>query len=366
MIQRVVQWVAKGEGASFFVNDTPKVIRDGNIDKPPVLYDPESHDDDNSSRATAETHACFVQEADLYRFSVIAGLQDLQATLLERLRTRYPVHVAEVTTLFSTLYTKGIYTPFDPHLIRFICKRVEIIKDPLLADDGLFAFLRTSFEAKDKLNALLRYANPDEKVIEQAANTISNEVGKLAEAKALLATFVEKYLKIPDPIPAAPTGPAGRRAKDNRTDDAMGIFQAIYRDNRLVVAEQSGHGVLHSTRSGGILSNVRHDDFRVSRGEILVMLPNEDPEPSASTSHVVCSRHGDVGELFEDLRLTPLQDVHGMCCPLDATFTVANIECQAKIGSTESARRAPLSPASESDRNASGKRKRTIDSWRPT
>lgn len=120
MIQQVVQWVTKGELAPFFVTDTPKV-RNGDSGKPPVIYDPANHNNDYTLRATAKTHACFVEEADLYKFSVIAGLQDLQATLSKRLCSRYPVHVAEMTALFSTLYTKGIYTPFDLPLKRFIC-----------------------------------------------------------------------------------------------------------------------------------------------------------------------------------------------------------------------------------------------------
>lgn len=119
---------------------------------------------------------------------------------------------------------------------------------------------------------------------------------------------MEKYLKISNPIPTAPTGPAIRRPSDHLNGDAMFIFNAIYRDQRLVIAEQLGRGrLLLSGRCGAEMSASVDDDFTVSRGELLVVLPTLDPESNKST-RVVCNRHGDVGELFEGLRLDPIQD----------------------------------------------------------
>jgi hypothetical protein len=91
----------------------------------------------------------------------------------------------------------------------------------------------------------------------------------------------------------------------------MIIFNAIYRDNRLVISERDGRGTMRSTRSGGVLPNARADDFCVSRGELLITLPGEVTQ-SKSSGKIVCNRHGEIGELLQDLRLTPFQEVYSM------------------------------------------------------
>jgi hypothetical protein len=63
-------------------------------------------------RATSETHAWFAEEAELYQFSALAGLTDLQAALSKRLCSRYPVYVAEIVTFFQTLYTNDVFVSF--------------------------------------------------------------------------------------------------------------------------------------------------------------------------------------------------------------------------------------------------------------
>ena len=53
----------------------------------------------------------------------------------------------------------------------------------------------------------------------------------------------------------------------------MLIFDAIYRDKRVVVAEQVGRGTLLSTRCGAGLPDSTDGNSIVSRGELLVVLP---------------------------------------------------------------------------------------------
>lgn len=142
-----------------------------------------------------------------------------------------------------------------------------------------------------------------------AAKVISDGAGKVNESSALLAAFMEKYLKISDPIPAAPTGPAIHRASDHLTGDAIVIFDAICRDKCLGIAEQVSRGTLLSTRCGAGLPDSTDSNLTVSRGEMLVLLPMVKSESNKSR-HVVCNRHGDVGELLGNLRLTPIQDSH--------------------------------------------------------
>lgn len=202
-------------------------------------------------------------------------------------------------------------TPFDADLARFVASRVETLQKLAAKDETLLTFLRTCLPARDRLQALLSHLQPDSDAIAVAAKSISDKAGKTNETNALLAAFMEKYLKISDPILAAPTGPAVRRTSSSTSNqlagDAMFIFDAIYRDKRLVFAEQVGRGTLLSTRGAAELPTSVDNGFTVSRGELLVVLPTLKSESNKST-RVVCNRHGDVGELFQELRLTPIQD----------------------------------------------------------
>jgi len=204
---------------------------------------------------------------------------------------------------------RALQTPFDADLARFVISRLEVLQRIAAKDESLLAFLRTNLPPRDRLQALLFHLAPDSEDIAVAVKTLSDSVGKVKESSILLAAFVEKYLKITDAIPAAPTGPAVRRASDHLTGDAMFIFDAIYRDKRLVIAEQDGRGALCSASDGAFLPGAHNDHFSVSRGEILVTLPSMTLESKEST-RVVCNRHGEVGELFQELRLTPLQDAY--------------------------------------------------------
>jgi hypothetical protein len=109
-IRRVVQWILRGEEASFFVKGKSEVVRmDNKNNRRVVPYDAEVHAHDMGWRATSETHAWFAEEAELYQFSALAGFTDLQAALSKRLCSRYPVYVAEIVTFFKTLYANDVF-----------------------------------------------------------------------------------------------------------------------------------------------------------------------------------------------------------------------------------------------------------------
>jgi hypothetical protein len=133
------------------------------------------------------------------------------------------------------------------------------------------------------------------------------------------------------------------------------------------VAEQAGRGTLLSTRCGAETLTSVDNGFSVVRGELLVVLSILTTSESNKATHVVCNRHGDVGEMFQELRLTPIQDnhhckffphssryrMHSNLVHLDGDFIIKN------------GRVAPPSPASENDKKNGGK-KRRYDSWRPS
>jgi hypothetical protein len=260
-----------------------------------------------------------------------------------------------------------LQTPFDAELARFVANRVETLQKLASRDDNLLDFLRTRLPARDRLQALLSHLQPDSDAIAAAAKSLSDNAGRKNESSALLAAFMERYLKISDPIPTAPTGPAARRPSDYLNGDAMFIFDAIYRDRRLVVAEQAGRGTLLSTRCGAETLTSVDNGFSVVRGELLVVLSILTTSESNKATHVVCNRHGDMGEMFQELRLTPIQDnhhckffphssryrMHSNLVHFDGDFIIKND------------RVAPPSPAPENDKKNGGK-KRRYDSWRPS
>lgn len=258
----------------------------------------------------------------------------------------------------------SVQTPFDADLARFVASRVKALQKLAVKDDGLLSFLRTCLPARDRLQALLSHPQPDSDAIAAAAKSMSEKVGKTNESSALLAAFMGKYLKISDPIPAAPTGPSVRRNSDHFTGDVMFIFDAIYRDKRLVFAEQLCRGSLLSTCSGAELPPSIANDFNVPRGELLLLLPTPKSESNKPT-RVVCNRHGEVGELLQDLRLTPIQEHR---CKSHAP--PASFECFLMIHTDgefapKIDRPAPPSPASENDKK-DGEKKRRHSSWRPS
>jgi hypothetical protein len=94
----------------FFVKGKSEVVRmDDKNNRRVVPYNAKTHAHDTVWRATAETHAWFQEEAELYRFSALAGLTDLQSALSKCLCPRYPVYVAEIVTFFKTLYTNDVF-----------------------------------------------------------------------------------------------------------------------------------------------------------------------------------------------------------------------------------------------------------------
>ena len=109
-IQRLVEWNLLGEEASFFVNGKLEVVRrDEQNKRRTALYDANVHAHDLVWRATTETHALFVEEAELYQFSVLAGMTDLRSALSKRLCSQYPVYMAEMVTFLKTLYTDNVF-----------------------------------------------------------------------------------------------------------------------------------------------------------------------------------------------------------------------------------------------------------------
>jgi hypothetical protein len=334
-IQRVVDWFLKREDAFFFSKAKLDIVRpDENNKRCTIPYDPKTHANDPTCHATVKSHTYFTEEVEVYKFSLDTNLTELQAVLSKRLCSQFPVYVAELITLFKTLRVNDVtvsvkgaqhfellgalltfgfrdgQTPFDPDLTRFILGQIQALRGAIAEDEHLLAYLRTSLPTEARLQSLL-CLQPTPEAMAKAVEALSSGITKSGEAKALLETFVDKYLKIPQPSPTVPTGPADRRMSDHRTGDAMIIFNAIYRDNRLVISDREGRGTMRSTRSGGVLPNARADDFRVSRGELLITLPGEVSQ-SKSSGKIVCNRHGEIGELLQDLRLTPFQEVYSM------------------------------------------------------
>jgi hypothetical protein len=153
------------------------------------------------------------------------------------------------------------------------------------------------------MHACVSYLQRHPAAIEEAAEKLARRAPESSKAAALLETFIVKYLTVPD---QASTQPAGRQTSEHHTGDFMLTFDPIHRDKRLIIADRDGHGTMRSKYIFHIASD---DEFRLSRGEVLFVLPRE-PSENANSTHVVCNRHRDVGELLQGLRSTPLQEIY--------------------------------------------------------
>jgi hypothetical protein len=108
-VKRVVDWILKGEAIFFDAGKLEVVGTDENNNRRIIPYDARIYANDMSCRTTIRTHACFTEEAELYKFSIVALLPDLQAALSRRFRSQYQVYVAELIHLFKTLYTSEVF-----------------------------------------------------------------------------------------------------------------------------------------------------------------------------------------------------------------------------------------------------------------
>jgi hypothetical protein len=108
-IQRVVDWFLKREDAFFFSKAKLDIVRvDENNKRCTIPYDPKTHANDSTCHATVKSHTYFMEEVEVYKFSVNAELSELQAVLSKRLCSQFPVYVAELITLFKTLRANDV------------------------------------------------------------------------------------------------------------------------------------------------------------------------------------------------------------------------------------------------------------------
>jgi hypothetical protein len=234
------------------------------------------------------------------------------------------VYAPEIAMLIKGLYsTSGkVIQNIEPELTNFIANRIQCFRHALLADNSALAALRACIPPKMELEHLSRHTSINEKTVDTALHALRKAISGPNTAGALLQIFERKHLNpiTPPRTNSVPFRPAhARRTSENplndHTTDAMVTLNAIG-ERRVVRADQSGFGTLRSTRRASVVSNVRNEDFHIARGQYLCLLPEQRPQVHGVTARVVCNEDGEIGELFENLRLTPIQDTQSKSFPL--------------------------------------------------
>ena len=282
-------------------------------------FEPKAHADNAGYTATNTTRSCFAEEIDVYRFSIEHGLVDLQQHTSRKICT-YPVYAPEIVMLINALYSTNsrVAQHVDPELANFLAGRIQCFRNTLIADNGVLAALRACIPPKMELEHLSRDPSISSKTIDAALHALRDAISEPNKAGALLQIFEQNHLNsttTPSRSPGVPNRPAHARRNSanpfyDHTLDAVTTLSAIG-ERRVVRAEQSGRGALRSNaadRRFSVPPVGRNEDFHITRGQHLVLLPEQRPQVHGPTARVVCNESGEVGELFENLRLTPIQD----------------------------------------------------------
>ena len=231
----------------------------------------------------------------------------------------YPVYASEIAMLINNLYSTNskVTQHVDPEFAAFIASRIQCFRDTLIADNDVVTTLRASIPPRMELEHLSRDPSISSKTVDTALYALRDAISEPNNVGALLEIFEQNHLGSntgPSRSPGVPLRPAhARRNSDNpfydRTLDAVTTLSAIG-ERRVVRAEQSGRGALYSNtnRRFSVPPAARNENFHITRGQYLVLLPEQRPQVHGPTARVVCNENGDIGELFENLRLTPIQD----------------------------------------------------------
>jgi len=234
----------------------------------------------------------------------------------------YPVYASEIAMLINSLYSTNskVTQHVDTELAKFIADRIQRFRDTLVTDNDVVTALRSCVPPRMELEHLSRDPSISSKTVDAALHALRDAISGPNNVGALLEIFEQNHLGSttgPSRSPDVPYRPAhARRNSDNpfydRTLDAVTTLSAIG-ERRVVRAEQSGRGALYANnnRRFSVPPAARNEDFHITRGQYLVLLTEQRPQVHGPTARVVCNEDGDIGELFENLRLTPIQDTQG-------------------------------------------------------
>lgn len=338
VMKRALNWIAQGVAANFLTARKFDVIkREGDRKCNPtpivgfcdimltyafqsstervILFDPIAHANDDRYTAAKTTRTCFAEDIDQYIFSIEYEINDFREYMSKKLCT-YPVYASEIVMLIKALYstTSKVVQHVDPEVANFIANRIHHFRHTLLLDNGVLAALRACIPPKMELEYLSRHASISDKCVDSALQALRDAIGQPNTAGALLQIFERKHLNSPPPVksPIVPLRPAhARRNSDNPlydpTIDAVNTLTTIG-EKRVVRAEQDGRGTLLPSRRFSVPPAVQNEGFYIARGQYLVVLPEQRPQVHGPAARVVCNDAGEIGELFENLRLTPIQD----------------------------------------------------------
>lgn len=235
-----------------------------------------------------------------------------------RLRS-YPIYEHEVELFLKKLYANGSEAAehVDQELAHFIADRIKFLHKTLIVDSSFIAALRACIPPRVQFQSLLYHDNVDNGTVEKALQVIEAAVGDADTAEALLRSFDKLHLNSSTgPPPSSPV--LDRRSSNvsvnsntntNPASDALRLLDAVYQHKSLVRVEEHAVGTLVEA-AGNVPQPFRfpNTDFRVARGQYLVLLP-EKPRVYNGRACVVVNREGDIGELYGNYKLVDVQDI---------------------------------------------------------
>jgi hypothetical protein len=338
IMKRALNWIAQGEAAKFLTAHKFDVIkREGDrkcILTPIVVfsdimltcvfqlsteraipYERIIHADDDSYSVAKTTRTRLAEDIEQYICSIEYEISDLRQYMSKKLSS-YPVYAPEIIMLISNLYATNskVTQHVDPEVAKFITSRINCFRQTLLSDTGVLAALRACISPTVELKHLSRHATNNSITVDLALHALRDAIGDSSTAEGLLQIFEHQHLS-PTPTaksPIVPVRPAHARLNPDNplydpTIDAVTTLNTIG-EKRVVRAEQDGRGTLLPSRRFSAPPAVQNEGFYIARGQYLVLLPEQLPQVHGVNARVVCNDAGEIGELFENLRLTPIQE----------------------------------------------------------
>lgn len=268
-IQRIVQWITKGEEALFLVEPRMQVCnKEGDRKCIPFARDTHANEVGLSTSTGTRTH--FAEDASYYAFSISARFNDLRNLLSEKIRS-YPVYSHEIAVLLEKLYPEeaGVVAGIDDRLHHFI-GMIMHSHDVLKHEPKLLPALSKCVAPAVQLDRLLPHINIS--AISNALTTMRAGVDNVLVNSVLLKSFEDTCLTTSaSTANTRNTLIVPTEAPPNNTAINKAITDTLFDGKSIVVPKSSGSSRLLATADGAAFDRP-NQTFRYHQSEHLLIL----------------------------------------------------------------------------------------------
>lgn len=308
--ERITQWLFYGKHYTF----EPRHLEVVNISQDaqqrrPAIYDHKVHAKDPRFATMDRTHEAFTAEAQLYRCALDTEYDELRRHASENIRHRFPFYTAELLKLLDILGRTILANlpRTDPELTDFLRNNVQRFAQNMAERlDESTDLLCKVVDPVHQFRALLTTAN--EQHIQAGLLELRADLKKHIVLDTMTKVLADVTLLPVQPARPPPTGPshanviAANNINDLRADPATSGFIELMRSKRIIIATKNGVGTLRTRSDGSPVSPAeRNNDFKFTRGELLVVQPNVHFKINSQYDHVVVNRHREIGEVYHKM-----------------------------------------------------------------